>query len=132
MKEIKNIDEVVQYFDEVKNRVNGKFQLAQIYGAAKREFNLQEEKNKIQTLFGNNDINEIIKISDSLFLVNSRWRNSKMEYAWHCVVDGKKPSECWDTLESALVGMVSYSKTGRSEAGYWAMKMIESVSVKGE
>jgi hypothetical protein len=132
MKEIKNIEEAIEYFDEVKNRVNGKFQLAQIYGAAKREFDLQEEKNQIKKLFGDDDIKEIIKINESLFLVLSRWKTSKFEYTWHCVVNGKKPSECWDTLEAALVGLVSYSKTGRSDAGFWAMKMIDSVSVKGE
>jgi hypothetical protein len=133
LKEINDINEVEQFFEQLVNDkevLGRKVKMAQIYGAALRWQEQDNEANKASKDFDDKryHVEDHFKVSDNIWII-VLIKNDNKE-TWFCpVVNGKSIHEMFDTIERAIVGAVSYNLTGRTDAGLWAMKMIESVKL---
>ena len=113
------IDNINEFFEDLMNKPDAKFNMLRVYGAYKRECEKNKKKQEIEEQYKNvidccqvyivsNDI-AIIKIQPNGYLahVNNRRR---------CCV--------WDTFEQALLGAVSIKLTGSEDATEWMWKLV--------
>jgi hypothetical protein len=136
LKEINDINEVQQFFNNLVNNtevLGSKVKLAQIYGAAKRWYEVDEESHEARKYFDDKRyiIENQFKVSDDIWIIVLDRKDTKEKW-FAPVVNSQSIHEFFDTIEKAIVCATSYKLTGRTDAGFWAMKMIESVSTKGD
>jgi hypothetical protein len=103
-----------------------KFQKCQMYGAAKYAYKLQNEKNKVGELFGDDIIENILKINDDYFVVEHKWKNQRYKPTWFSIVanDKRISGEAFNSLDYALLAVVNHMRTNNFEAVYWAAKLM--------
>lgn len=106
MKDLKSIDEVVQFFEEVKGKPNGKFLLAQIYGMAKDQ---EEESKKRREIIDLLNLSQgyyavdVVIINDIAIVEVEKNRKGKKETYFYSVVNGKRTHEVTDNFDFALI-----------------------------
>jgi hypothetical protein len=98
---------------------------AQMYWAAMRDKERQDELNKIEGFFDSKRYHacETTKIKDGMFIVELERKEPK-ETLFAVVVGGKDMHDMFFNFNDALLGAISYETTGRIEAGYWAAKLM--------
>lgn len=116
----KTIEEVVEIVDKMLA-----IPKTQMYWAAQREKERQDEENKIREFFDSNwyHIEEVTKIKDGMFVVELERKNPK-ETLFAVVVDGKDVRDMFFSFNHALLAAISYEVTGRGDAGFWAAQMM--------
>jgi len=114
------IDEILAKIDTMPAMV--KFQM---YHAAQRDNERQKELNKICEFFDDKRyrIENITIIKDGMFIVELERKEPK-EALYPVVVDNKDIHEYFFSFNEALLAAISYETTGRTEAGYWAAKLM--------
>ncbi|WCF11502.1 hypothetical protein NDS46_31590 (plasmid) [Paenibacillus thiaminolyticus] len=121
MKELRGVKEIEEYFQNLlTNAPNGKYQLARIYGMAKRENDQIQEKRTLEDtlkLSQGGYIVETTVVSETIAIVeielNSR---EKKETTFYPIVNGKLCYECADSFDRALVIALSEKYGVRSLA----------------
>ena len=83
------------------------------------------ELDKVADLFNEQyyRIIEVTKIKNDMYVVKYRDKHSKEKY-FKPVEKTYFPNESFYDFDSALLAALSLEKTGRTEAGYWAGKLM--------
>jgi hypothetical protein len=97
---------------------------AQMYWAAQREYEREKEVDKARELFGDDIIENILKINDDYWIVELKKR--RKEKPWFCIIaNGKRISgEVFESLDYALLAVVNHMISGDFRAVYWAAKLM--------
>jgi len=116
----KTVEEVIETIDKMLA-----IPKAQMYWAAQREYERENELNKIREFFDNKRyrIKDVAKIKDGMFIVELERKEPK-ETLYPVVVDNKDIHEYFYSFNEALLAAISYETTGRTEAGLWARKLF--------
>lgn len=98
---------------------------AQMYWAAQREFEREKELNKICEFFDDKryHIEEITKIKDGMFIIELERKDPK-ETLYPVAVGNKDIHEYFYSFNDALLAAISYETTGKTDAGFWARKLM--------
>jgi hypothetical protein len=85
----------------------------------------RSELNKIADLFNERyyRVIEIVKIKNDMYVVEYEAKSIKAKY-YKPVVKMDFLSESFCDFDSALLAALSLEKTGRTEAGYWAGRLL--------
>lgn len=127
MKELNTIEEITQYFEDMLNKnLGGKVQLAQIYGAAKMQFDLLEKENKVRKEIDSRyyQIVEIHVINDDFQIAeivnksnNEKWFSMYYQY--------ESLHEFADTYDKALIGLIAQKYQNNTRAAEYIGNMLK-------
>jgi hypothetical protein len=116
----KTIEETIEIVDKMLT-----IPKAQMYWAAMRDKERQDELNKIEEFFDSKRYRacETTKIKDGMFIVELERKEPK-EALFAVVVNNKDMHDMFFNFNDALLGAISYETTGRGDAGIWARKLF--------
>jgi hypothetical protein len=99
---------------------------AQMYWAAQREYEREKEVDKVRELFGDDIIENILKINDDYWIVELKWKNQRYKPTWFSIVanDKRISGEAFNSLDYALLAVVNHMISGDFRAVYWAAKLM--------
>ena len=118
-----NFDNINEFFEDLMNSKNAKFNMLRVYGAYERECEEIDRKQSIEDMYdwpGRNNVAHIV--NDDIAIVEQRQYDKVSGYFAH--VNGKKSHYIWPTFEQALLCAVSIKLTGREDATEWMWKLV--------
>ena len=117
------IDNINEFFENLMNSKNAKFNILSMYEAYEREYKENKRKREIEDKYGWHGCNNVAHIvSDDIAIVEQREYDRVAGYFAH--VNNKKSSYIWPTFEQALLCAVSIKLTGREDATEWMWKLV--------
>jgi hypothetical protein len=118
--ETAGIDEIVEKVDNMPAIVK-----VMMYHQSQAWLEYKGELDKVADLFNEQyyRVIEVIKIKNDMYVVKYRDKHSKEKY-FKPVEKTYFPNESYYDFDSALLAALSLEKTGRTEAGYWAGKLM--------
>jgi hypothetical protein len=118
--ETAGIDEIVAKVDNMPAIVK-----VMMYRQAQAWREHRSELDKVADLFNEQyyRVIEATKIKDDMYVVEYEDKHSKEKY-FKPVEKTYFPNETYFDFDSALLAALSLEKTGRTEAGYWAGKLM--------
>lgn len=119
-----NFDNINEFFEDLMNKPNAKFNMLRVYGVYERECeeNSKEEEIRKQYKFTAPQLKLNPKIiNDNIAIIELKDKNY-VGYIAH--VNGKKSDYLWNTFEEALLCAVSIKLTGREDATEWMWKLV--------
>lgn len=117
------IDNVNEFFENLMNGKNAKFNMLRVYGAYERECEENKRKQEIEDKFkiaGYYCVANII--NDSITIVEEQKMGKITGY--FAYVDNMTSYRRWPTFEQALLCAVSIKLTGREDATEWMWKLV--------
>lgn len=135
LEELKGVDQITAYFEELQGKSFGKHNQARIYGMAYQMQNVNEEKAKIETLVKARTsayIEDVTILDDSLAI--AKVRLSDESYIYYSVIDGAIVHyEITETFDKALALAlcVKYGYPQMSQAIYNLLKMDNTQEKRG-
>jgi hypothetical protein len=126
MKELQNIDEAKQYFENLlQNNIGGKIQLAQIYHAAKEKFDLQQKEKPIREDISNYySIIKIHIINDDYQIAEVENRKTKEKH-FSIYYQFKSLHEFYPSFDSALIALLSQKYQNSTRPVEYICKMLQ-------
>lgn len=118
-----------EIFNAVKEVVdNGnlgdKLEIVRMFSAAKREYELNQLKDKFEEKAGRKYIRDVIIIDEKSAIVVSQKSNNPEDGFWYQpVILNNYTNILYDTMDQALIGMVCL-KSGCLEAHIWISKIL--------
>ena len=117
------IDNINEFFEDLMNSKNAKFNMLRVYGAYKREGELEKRIDNIREKYKlTSDYCDVYIINEDIAIVELQDYGKIIGYCTH--VDNKKSSYIWPTFEMALLCAVSIKLTGREDATEWMWKLV--------
>ena len=117
------IDNINEFFENLMNRPNAKFNMLRVYGAYERECEENKRKQEIEDKFkiaGYYCVANII--NDNITIVEEQKMGKITGY--FAYVDNMASYRRWPTFEQALLCAVSIKLTGREDATEWMWKLV--------
>ena len=117
------INNINEFFDDLMNSKNAKFNMLRVYGAYKREGEIEKRIDDIREKYKlTNNYCDVYIINEDIAIVELQDYGKIIGYCTH--VDNKKSSYIWPTFEMALLCAVSIKLTGREDATEWMWKLV--------
>lgn len=118
-----NFDNINEFFEDLMNKPNAKFNMLRVYGAYERECEENKRKQEIKAQYDWPGCYHTVHIiSDDIAIVAQEWHGKSKGYFAH--VGDRKSSCIWPTFEIALLCAVSIKMTGSEDATVWMLKLI--------
>ena len=118
-----NFDNINEFFEDLMNSKNAKFNMLRVYGAYKREGEIEKRIDNIREKYKlTSDYCDVYIINEDIAIVELQDYGKIIGYCTH--VDNKKSSYIWPTFEMALLCAVSIKLTGREDATEWMWKLV--------
>lgn len=118
-----NFDNINEFFENLMNSKNAKFNMLRVYGAYERECEENKRKQEIEDKYDWPGCHhEVYLISDDIAILEQQWHGKVKGYLAH--VDNKKSNYILPTFEMALLCAVSIKLTGREDATEWMWKLV--------
>lgn len=117
------IDNINEFFEDLMNKPNAKFNMMRIYGAYKREGEIEKRIDDIREKYKlTSNYCEVYIINEDIAIVELQDCGRVSGYCAH--VNNKKAVYVWNTFEQALLCAVSIKLTGREDATEWMWKLV--------
>lgn len=117
------IDNINEFFEDLMNGKNAKFNMLRVYGAYKREGEIEKQIDDIREKYKlTSNYCNIYIINEDIAIVELQDYGRITGYCAH--VNGKKSCYVWNTFEMALLCAVSIKLTGREDATEWMWKLV--------
>ena len=118
-----NFDNINEFFEDLMNGKNAKFNMLCVYGAYKREGEIEKRIDEIREKYKlTSNYCDVYIINEDIAIVELQDYGKIIGYCTH--VDNKKSSYIWPTFEMALLCAVSIRLTGREDATEWMWKLV--------
>lgn len=118
-----NFDNINEFFEDLMNGKNAKFNMLRVYGSYKREGELEKRIDNIREKYKlTSDYCDVYIINEDIAIVELQDYGRITGYCAY--VDNKKSSYIWPTFEMALLCAVSIKLTGREDATEWMWKLV--------
>ena len=121
-----NFDNINEFFEDLMNKPNAKFNMLRVYGAYERECEENKRKQEIEEQYNWSSYyhiyNTVHIINDDIAIIEQRRHDEENGYYAH--VNNKKSYYIWPTFEQALLCAVSIKLTGREDATEWMWKLV--------
>lgn len=117
------IDNINEFFEDLMNRPNAKFNMLHVYGAYKRECERIKKEQEIEKAYKNTaDYSNVFIVNDDIAIVELHGYGNITGYCAH--VNNRIAHYVWNTFEEALLAAVSIKLTGREDATEWMWKLV--------
>ena len=114
-----NFDNINEFFEDLMNGKNAKFNMLRVYGAYERECEKIKKEQEIKEQYKNvSDCCQVYIVSDDIAIIKVQ----PIGYLAH--VNNRRRCCVWDTFEQALLGAVSIKLTGCEDATEWMWKLV--------
>lgn len=124
--ELEGTDEIFNAVKEVvdKGNLGNKIEIVRMFSAAKREYELNQLKDKFEEKSGRKYIREVIVIDEqSAIVVAQRDDNPEHGFWYQPIILSNYSNVLYETMDQALIGMVCL-KTDNVNASTWINKML--------
>ena len=117
------IDNINEFFENLMNRPNAKFNMMRVYGAYESECEKNKRKQEIKEKFkfGNRYYIPHL-INDDIAIVEEQ--KEGISTGFFAYVNDKRSNWVWPTFEQALLCAVSIKLTGCEDATEWMWKLV--------
>lgn len=125
-RELEGTDEIFNAVKEVvdKGNLGNKIEIVRMFSAAKREYELNQIKDKFEEKSGRKYIREVLVIDEKSAIVISQKDNNPEHGFWYQpIILSNYNNVLYETMDQALVGMVCL-KTDNINASTWINKML--------
>lgn len=125
-RELEGTDDIFNAVKEVtdKGNLGNKIEIVRMFSAAKREYELNQLKDKFEEKSGRKCIREVIVIDDKSAIVVSQKDNNPEHGFWYQpIILSNYSSVLYETMDQALIGMVCL-KTDNVDASTWINKIL--------
>lgn len=120
---IYTIDNINEFFEDLMNGKNAKFNMLCVYGAYKREGEIEKRIDDIREKYKlTSNYCDVYIINEDIAIVELQDYGKIIGYCAH--VNDKKSHYIWNTFEQALLCAVSIKLTGREDATEWMWKLV--------
>lgn len=119
-----NFDNINEFFENLMNRPNAKFNMLRVYEAYERECEAIKEIQDVEKEYkwpGSHY--DVHKVNDDIYIVTEMNKGLVTGYFAH--VNGKKSHYLWPTFDQALLCALSIKYTGCEDATKYAMKVLD-------
>lgn len=102
LKELRGTEEISQFFDELREKPNGKFNQARIYGMAYRMQEINQLENSIEEGVKSGTLNRVEKVTiidDSMSIIETSYHQERIFFVY---VNGRHHHEGTDSFDKAL------------------------------
>ena len=118
-----NFDNINEFFEDLMNGKNAKFNMMRIYGAYKHECEVIKEIQNVEKEYEWPGYHyNAYKINDDIYIVTEM--NKGLVIGYYAHVNNKRSFVCWPTFEQALLCAVSIRLTGHEDATKWMWKLV--------
>ena len=118
-----NFDNINEFFEDLMNGKNAKFNMLCVYGAYKREGELEKRIDNIREKYKlTSNYCDVYIINEDIAIVELQDYGRITGYCAY--VNDKKACYVWNTFEQALLSAVSIKLTGREDATEWMWKLV--------
>lgn len=118
-----NFDNINEFFEDLMNGKNAKFNMLCVYEAYKCEGEIEKRIDEIREKYKlTSNYCDVYIINEDIAIVELQDYGKIIGYCTH--VDNKKSSYIWPTFEMALLCAVSIKLTGREDATEWMWKLV--------
>lgn len=116
-------DNINEFFEDLMNGKNAKFNMLRVYGAYERECEASKEAQTVEEKYKwPGRYYTAHKVNDDIYIVTEMNKGLVTGYFAH--VNGKKSHYLWPTFEQALLCAVSIKLTSREDATEWMWKLV--------
>lgn len=125
-RELEGTDDIFNAVKEIvdKGNLGNKIEVVRMFSAAKREYELNQLKDKFEEKSGRKYIREVIVIDgQSAIVVAQRDDNPEHGFWYQPIILNNYSNVLYETMEQALIGMVCL-KTDNLNASIWINKML--------
>lgn len=117
------IDNINEFFEDLMNGKNAKFNMLHVYGTYERECEENKRKQEIENRYKTSRGRAVAHIiNDDIAIVEYSEFNMLMGY--FADVNKNTNNYIWPTFEMALLCAVSIKLTGREDATEWMWKLV--------
>lgn len=118
------IDNINEFFEDLMNGKNAKFNMMRAYGAYERECEENERIKEIENQYHwPGKYYKACKVREDIYIVAEM--DEGIVSGYFACVDGKPNIYLWPTFEQALLCAVSIKLTGREDATKWMWKLVK-------
>lgn len=124
--ELKGNDEIFNAVKEIvdKENLGNKIKIVRMFSAAKREYRLNQLKDKFEEKSGRKYIKEVVIIDEqSAIVVAQKDDNPEHGFWYQPIILSNYSNILYETIDQALIGMVCL-KTDNLNASTWINKML--------
>lgn len=125
-RELEGTDDIFNAVKEIvdKGNLGNKIEVVRMFSAAKREYELNQLKDKFEEKSGRKYIREVIVIDgQSAIVVAQRDDNPEHGFWYQPIILNNYSNVLYETMDQALIGMVCL-KTDNLNASIWINKML--------
>ena len=125
-RELEGTDDIFNAVKEIvdKGNLGNKIEVVRMFSAAKREYELNQLKDKFEEKSGRKYIREVIVIDgQSAIVVAQRDDNPEHGFWYQPIILSNYSNVLYDTMDQALIGIVCL-KTDNLNASTWINKML--------
>lgn len=125
-RELEGTDDIFNAVKEIvdKGNLGNKIEVVRMFSAAKREYELNQLKDKFEEKSGRKYIREVIVIDEqSAIVVTQRDDNPEHGFWYQPIILSNYSNVLYETMDQALIGMVCL-KTDNLNAFIWINKML--------
>jgi hypothetical protein len=124
--ELEGTDEIFNAVKEIvdKENLGNKIEIVRMFSAAKREYGLNQLKDKFEEKSGRKYIREVVIIDEqSAIVVTQKDNNPEHGFWYQPIILSNYSNVLYETIDQALIGMVCL-KTDNLNASPWINKML--------
>ena len=125
-RELEGTDDIFNAVKEIvdKGNLGNKIEVVRMFSAAKREYELNQLKDKFEEKSGRKYIREVIVIDEqSAIVISQRDDNPEHGFWYQPIILSNYSNVLYETMDQALIGMVCL-KTDNLNASTWINKML--------
>lgn len=118
-----NLGNINEFFEDLMSGKNAKFNMLCVYGAYKREGEIEKRIDDIREKYKlTSNYCDVYIINEDIAIVELQDYGRITGYCAY--VNDKKSHYIWNTFEQALLCAVSIKLTGREDATEWMWKLV--------
>lgn len=125
-RKLEGTDDIFNAVKEIvdKENLGNKIEIVRMFSAARREYELNQLKDKFEEKSGRKYIREVIVIDEqSAIVISQRDNNPEHGFWYQPIILSNYNNVLYDTMDQALIGMVCL-KTDNLNASPWINKML--------
>lgn len=125
-RKLEGTDDIFNAVKEIvdKENLGNKIEIVRMFSAARREYELNQLKDKFEEKSGRKYIREVIVIDEqSAIVISQRDDNPEHGFWYQPIILSNYSNVLYDTMDQALIGMVCL-KTDNIDASTWINKML--------
>lgn len=125
-RKLEGTDDIFNAVKEIvdKENLGNKIEIVRMFSAARREYELNQLKDKFEEKSGRKYIREVIVIDEqSAIVISQRDDNPEHGFWYQPIILSNYSNVLYDTMDQALIGMVCM-KTDNLNASTWINKML--------